>query len=302
LVRKGIGMCLDQGLDFVLGVGGGSSSDSAKAIAAGVKLKGDIWGAYEDFHTRIPDSEKNYVLRDALPFGVVMTKAGTGSDFDCTSVMTNWDTHEKLMVITPVLFPKFTICDPELTFTLPADQTAYGTADMMTHVFEQYFSHTSDAQAQDRIKEGLLKTMIECGPVAIADPTNYSARANLLYCASWACSQLAQVGVVNDWASHLIEQAVGAHRCESRTWHGGNHPGWMRYVIEAGPKKFAQYGERVGHLRRGQRPGRGLEAIDRTQSSGRRWELRRLLPRRSCEGDPRRRGRPCLRPIGARPL
>ncbi len=268
LVRRGIGLCLDQGVDFVLGVGGGSASDTAKAIAAGVKLKGDIWGAYEDFHTRIPNSEKKYVVREALPFGVVMTKAGTGSDFDCTSVMTNWDTHEKLMVIAEPLFPRFTVCNPELTFTLGADQTAYGTADMMTHVFEQYFSHTSESPTQDRIKEGLLKTMIECGPTAIAEPTNYAARANLLYCASWACSQLAQVGVVNDWASHLIEHELSALTDVN---HGLGmavvYPGWMRHVIEAGPEKFAQYGERVwGIDRRGRSDlDVGHEAIDRTQ-------------------------------------
>lgn len=268
LVRKGIDMCRSEKLDFVLGVGGGSTSDTAKAIAAGMKLDGDIWNAYEDFHTRKPDCEKKYLVREALPFGVVMTKAGTGSDFDCTSVMSNWETHEKLMVIAYPLFPKFTICDPELTFTLPQDQTAYGTADMMTHVFEQYFSHTSHAPAQDRIKEGLLRTMIECGPIAIAEPTHYSARANLLYCASWACSQLVQVGVVNDWASHLIEHELSAITDVN---HGLGmaivYPGWMRHVIEQGPEKFAQYGERVWDIPRRGRTDLdvGYESIDRTQ-------------------------------------
>lgn len=268
LVRKGIEICRENDIGFVLGVGGGSTSDSAKAIAAGVELNGDIWNAYEDFHTRKPDSEKNYLVREALPFGVIMTKAGTGSDFDCTSVMSNWDTHEKLMVIANPLFPKFTICDPELTYTLPKDQTAYGTADMMTHIFEQYFSHTAAAPAQDRIKEGLLRTMIECGPAAIRDPKDYVARANLLYCASWACSQLVQVGVVNDWASHLIEHELSAITDVN---HGLGmavvYPGWMRYVIESGPEKFAQYGERVWGISRHGRSDLevGYEAIDKTQ-------------------------------------
>lgn len=309
LVRDGIALCREQELDFVLGVGGGSTSDTAKAVAAGVKLKGPIWGAYEDFHTRIPESEKRCVVRDALPFGVVMTKAGTGSDFDCTSVMSNWDTHEKLMVIAPALFPKFTVCDPELTFTLPADQTAYGTADMMTHVFEQYFSHTSDSPAQDRIKEGLLKTMIECGPIAIAEPTNYAARANLLYCASWACSQLAQVGVVNDWASHLIEHELSA---ATDVNHGLGmaivYPGWMRHVIEAGPEKFAQYGERVWGICRAGRNDLevGHEAIDRTQAFWSSMGIAATLAEAGVEADVLpRAARQAVRfgPIGAyRPL
>ena len=268
LVKEGIRLCQQNNLDFVLGVGGGSSSDSAKAIAAGLKLDGDIWNAYEDFHTREPEDQKKYVIRDAIPCGVVMTKAGTGSDFDCTSVMSNWDTHEKLMIIYGPLFPQFTICDPELTYTVPKDQTAYGVADMMTHVFEQYFSHTSNAPAQDRIKEGLLQTMIECGAVAVEEPENYEARANLLYCASWACSQLVQVGVVNDWGSHLIEHELSAITDLN---HGLGmaivYPGWMRHVIEQGPEKFAQYGERVWGISRNGRSDLdvGHEAIDKTQ-------------------------------------
>jgi alcohol dehydrogenase len=207
-------------------------------------------------------------VREALPTGVVMTKAGTGSDFDMTSVLSNWETREKLMIIYPVLFPRFAICDPELSFSLPADQTAYGTADMMTHVFEQYFSHTADAPAQDRIKEGLLKTIIETGPRALANPQDYAARANLLYCASWACSQLVQLGVVNDWSSHLIEHEVTAITDLN---HGLGmaiiYPGWMRYVITESPTKFAQYAERVwGIVRQGRSDLEvGLEGIERTQ-------------------------------------
>jgi alcohol dehydrogenase YqhD (iron-dependent ADH family) len=272
LVREGIEICRANHLDFVLGVGGGSTADTAKAIAAGLKLDGDVWNAYEDFHTRKPESEKKHLIREAIPLGVVMTKAGTGSDFDCTSVMSNWETHEKLRVIYSPLFPKFSICDPELTYTVPRDQTAYGVADMMTHVFEQYFSHTLHAPAQDRIKEGLLKTMIEFGPIAIQEPENYDARANLLFCASWACSLLAHVGVVNDWASHSIEHELSAITDLN---HGLGmaivYPGWMRHVIEHGPAKFAQYGERVWGLSREGRADLdvGLEAIDRTREA---WE------------------------------
>ena len=268
LVRQGIALCREHDLQFVLSIGGGSACDTAKAIAAGVKLPGDIWQAYIDFHTRIPEDEKKYVVREALPTGVVMTKAGTGSDFDMTSVLSNWETREKLMIIYPVLFPRFAICDPELSFSLPADQTAYGTADMMTHVFEQYFSHTADAPAQDRIKEGLLKTIIETGPRALANPQDYAARANLLYCASWACSQLVQLGVVNDWSSHLIEHEVTAITDLN---HGLGmaiiYPGWMRYVITESPTKFAQYAERVWGIARQGRSDLevGLEGIERTR-------------------------------------
>jgi len=268
LVRQGIELCRAHKLQLVLGVGGGSTCDTAKAIAAGVELQGDIWNAYIDFHTRIPVSEKKYVPREALPIGVVMTKAATGSDFDLTSVMTNWETHEKLMIIYNCLFPKFAICDPELQYSLPADQTAYGVADMMTHIFEQYFSHSSDTPAQDRVKEGLLRTMIEMGPRALADPHDYDARSDLLYCASWACSQLVQQGVINDWASHLIEHEVSGITDVN---HGLRmafvYPGWMCYVVEKGPEKFAQYAERVWDIPRAGRDDRdvALDGIERTK-------------------------------------
>ncbi len=268
LVRQGIEICRENRLGFVLGVGGGSTSDTAKAIAAGCLLHGDVWQAYLDFHTRIPVEQKTSVPGEALPVGVVMTKAGTGSDFDLTSVMSNWETHEKLMIIYPCLFPKFAICDPELHVSLSADQTAYGTADMMTHIFEQYFSHTPHSPAQDWIKEGILRTMIEAGPRALADPEDVDTRADLLYCASWACSQLVQQGVVNDWGSHLIEHELSAITDVN---HGLGmavvYPGWMRYVVSEGPGKFAQYAERVWGITREGRDDTevALEGIDRTQ-------------------------------------
>lgn len=284
LVRKGIEICREHDLQFVLAVGGGSCSDTAKAVAAGVKLDGDIWQAYIDFHTRIPESEKKYLVKDALPTGVVMTKAGTGSDFDMTSVLSNWETREKLMIIYPVLFPKFAICDPELTFSLSKDQTAYGIADMMTHVFEQYFSHTSNAPAQDGMKEALLRTMISSGKIAIDKPNDYAARANLLYCASWACSQLVQLGVVNDWGSHLIEHEVTAITDLN---HGLGmsiiYPAWMHYVIKKGPEKFAQYAEKVWGIERQGRSSLdvGLEGIQKTRDF---WSLLGIPPTLSKAG------------------
>jgi len=139
LVREGIRICRERGVDVLLGAGGGSTCDTTKAIAFGVFLEQDVWEAYETFHQQM---HGNPVARPAvparcLPFGIVMTKPGTGSDFDYTSVLSNRETGEKLMVINKVMYPGFAIIEPSLAATLPREQAAFGVADIMTHVLEQ---------------------------------------------------------------------------------------------------------------------------------------------------------------------
>lgn len=265
-VRRGVQLCRDHDLQLVLAVGGGSCSDSAKAIAAGVRCDFDIWEAFADFHRRIPPEEKR-TPRESLPVVVVMTKAGTGSEFDLTSVLTNQETHEKLILMHPCLFPVCAICDPELTYSLPADQTAAGVADMMTHYFEQYFSPTADAHALDRFKEAMLQTAIENGPRALAAPRDSAARKNLVFCSTWSCSSLNITGVVPEWSTHFIEHEVTALTDLN---HGVGmailYPAWMSYVLEASPGKFAQYGRRVWGLNTAAPDTEvGRLAIDRTR-------------------------------------
>jgi len=267
-VHKGIEICRKEKVDFVLAAGGGSCSDAAKAIAGGAKADFDIWQAFADFRRPVPFSEKKYPMT-ALPIGVVITKSATGSEFDITAVVTKTDgpTREKLLLMTPAFYPKFSICDPTLAFTLPADQTAYGAADMMTHYFEQYFGPSTDCEYLDRMKEGVLKTIITCAPQAVKNPNDYNARANLMY-AALSCSCQTINGVIPEWTSHFIEHEITA---VTDLQHGLGmaiiFPAWMKYVIKDNPKKFAQYAERVWDV---QRKGRsdlevGMEGIEKTQ-------------------------------------
>ncbi len=273
LVKKGIEICKEEDIDFILGVGGGSVSDSAKAIAMGAKVDYDVWEMFEDFHNIMHGASPEdhpHIPTEIIPLGVVMTKAGTGSDFDYTSVLSNKaaDPHEKLMVINKVMYPAFTIQDPELTTTLPERQIAYGSADIMTHIFEQYFTPTTDIDILDRYKEGALKTVIECGQRALADPADTGAQGSLLYIAGWACSDQYMTGTLGGWAAHMIEHELSA-ATDLNHGHGMaiTYLAWMEYVLDALPWKFAQYGERVWGLKRGGRSDMavGKEAIDRTR-------------------------------------
>lgn len=268
-VYEGIDICREEKIDFILAVGGGSVSDTAKAIAAGAKADFDIWHAFADFLRHVPDSEKK-IPCEALPIGVVITKAGTGSEFDLTSVMTKWEEgapHEKLLHMNPIFYPRVAICDPTLTNTLPPDQTAYGIADMMTHYFEQYFSLSENTEYLDRMKEGALKTIITCGPRAIADPKDYAARAELMYAALWSCSAQNITGVVPEWTSHFIEHEITALTDLN---HGLGmaviFPAWMRYVIGDHPARFARYASEVWGISRKGRDDLavGLEGIEKT--------------------------------------
>ncbi len=269
LVYKGIEICREERIDFILAVGGGSVSDTAKAVAAGAKSDFDIWDAFADFLKRVPDSEKKIPV-DALPIGVITTKAGTGSEFDLTSVVTKWEDdapHEKLLHMNPVFYPRFTICDPTLTYTLPPDQTAYGIVDMMTHYFEQYFTGSKNTEYLDRMKEGVLKTVITCGPHALEKPDDYIPRADLMYAAMWSCSAQNIVGVVPEWTSHFIEHEITALTDLN---HGLGmaviFPAWMRYVIDAHPARFARYASEVWDIPRNGRNDfdLGMEGIEKT--------------------------------------
>ncbi len=269
LVRKGVEICKDKNIEFILGVGGGSTSDTAKAIGIGAKVEYDVWEVYEDFHHIMHGASGRYphVPTEMLPVGVVMTKAGTGSEFDYTSVLSNHARREKLMVINKVLYPKFAIHDPTLTYTLPVEQIAYGTADIMTHLFEQYFTRSKDTDILDRYKEAGLKTVIESGTRAVKNPQDHAAQSYLLYIAAWACSDQSMCGAMGGWAAHMIEHELSAAVDLN---HGLGmaivYIAWMKYVVEVIPEKFAQYGESVWKIERRGRSDLdvGMEAIDKT--------------------------------------
>lgn len=236
LVYEGIEMCRKEGYDFILAVGGGSTIDSAKAIAAGSCYDGDFW----DFYT------KKAVIEKALPVGTILTIAAAGSEGSTNTVITNETTGVKTGAGSDLLRPKFSILNPELTCTLPPYQTAAGATDIMIHICERYFSNTEEVEITDRLCEAVLKTMIYETPRVIEDPNNYEARANIMWAGMLAHNNVCGVGRVQDWASHHIEHELSALYDVT---HGAGlaviAPAWMRHVLRINPHKLVQFAERV---------------------------------------------------------
>lgn len=235
-VRKGVELCKVEGIDFILAVGGGSVIDCTKAIAAGAKYDGDAWDLVI----------KKAAVKEALPFGTVLTLAATGSEMNSGSVITNWETNEKYGWGSPYTFPVFSILDPENTYTVPRDQTVYGIVDMMAHVFEHYFHLEENTPLQDRMCESLLLTVMETAPKLLADLENYEHRATILYNGTMALNGMLSMGFRGDWASHNIEHAVSA---VYDIPHGGGlailFPNWMKHNISVKPERFSQLAIRV---------------------------------------------------------
>ena len=236
-VREGIEICRREAIDGLLAVGGGSVIDTAKAIAAGVPYDGDFW----DFWAG------KAVISAALPIGVVLTIPAAGSEGSGNSVITNTATNAKISLRTDYwLRPKFALLDPELTYTLPAFQTACGIADMMAHIFERYFSPTTDVEVTDRVSEGVLKAIVEEGPKVMADPADYQARANIMWAGTLAHNGVCGCGRAEDWTSHAMEHEVSALYGVA---HGAGlavvMPAWMTYMAHHAPSKGAQMARRV---------------------------------------------------------
>jgi alcohol dehydrogenase len=234
--RKGVEICKQEGIEFLLAVGGGSVIDCTKLIAAGAKYDGDPW----DIVVR------KAFAREALPFGTVLTLAATGSEMNSGSVITNWETNEKYGWGSAVTFPKFSILDPVNTFTVPRNQTIYGMVDMMSHVFEHYFHLEENTQFQDRMCESLLITVMETAPKLLADLENYEHRATILYAGTMALNGMVNMGYHGDWATHNLEHAVSA---VYDIPHGGGlatlFPHWMEHNLSVKPERFKQLAVRV---------------------------------------------------------
>lgn len=199
LVYEGIELCRKEKVDFILAVGGGSTIDSAKAIAAGVVYDGDFWDYYQ-----------GKTVDKALPIGTVLTIAAAGSEGSPDSVITCEDGMYKRGASGEAFRPKFTILNPALTQTLPAYQTACGITDIMAHLYERYLTNTKEVEVTDRMIEALLLTMIHEGPRVIEDPDNYEARANIMWAGMMAHNNSCGVGRSQDWTSHDIEHELSA--------------------------------------------------------------------------------------------
>lgn len=238
-VEKGITLCRDLAVDFILAVGGGSVIDCVKLMAAGVHTDAPAW----DIVTKKVHVEK------ALPFGVVLTIAATGSEMNSGSVITNWATKEKYGWGSPLVFPQFSILDPSYTFSVPKEQTIYGIVDSMSHVLEHYFHTTAHTEFQDRMCEALLITIMEAAPDVLKNPHDFDARATLMYGSTMALNNMINMGFRGDWATHNLEHAVSAvHDIP----HGGGlailFPNWMRHFVQEDVNRFRQLATRVFHV------------------------------------------------------
>lgn len=236
LVYQGIELCKNRGVDFILAVGGGSVIDSAKAIAAGAQMDCDFW----DFWKEKKPAPK------ALPIGAVLTIPAAGSEGSANSVITHEETKIKRGSGSEVLRPRFSILNPELTFTLPAWQTASGICDIIAHILERYFTNTDEVEVTDRLCEALLLTMVKEGPRVIENPENYEARANIMWAGMLAHNNVCGVGREQDWATHAIEHEVSALYDVT---HGAGlavlFPAWMKKAISHNPKPFANLATRI---------------------------------------------------------
>lgn len=235
LVYKGIELCREKDIDFILAVGGGSVIDSAKAIAMGVPYEGDFWDFYSG---KKPET--------ALPIATVLTIAAAGSEGSGDSVITKEDGGLKRGAGSDLIRPKFSIMNPELTCTLPTYQTACGATDIMAHVFERYFTNTTEVEITDRLCEAVLLTMIKETPRAIADPSNYDARANIMWAGTVAHTNIIGVGREQDWNSHGIEHELSAlYDCAHGAGLAVIMPAWMEFVYKHNALRFAQAAVRI---------------------------------------------------------
>ncbi|MBQ6813939.1 MAG: iron-containing alcohol dehydrogenase [Lachnospiraceae bacterium] len=235
LVYEGIELCKKENIDFILAVGGGSTIDSAKAIAAGALYDGDFWDFYTD-----------KIVTKALPIGTVLTIAAAGSEGSPDSVITKEEGMFKRGATGEALRPMFSILNPALTQTLPAYQTAAGVTDIMAHLFERYFTTTNDVEVTDRLIEALLITMINEAPKVIKDPNDYQARANIMWAGMLAHNNVCGVGRSQDWASHDIEHELSAtYDCTHGAGLAVVFPAWMTYNMKHDIKRFARLATNV---------------------------------------------------------
>ena len=256
-LMKAVAVARAEKVDWILAVGGGSVLDGAKFVAAAVPYPGDPW---EILVTR------GSKLQSALPIGAVLTLPGTGSEANGASVISRRSIREKLAFIHPLAFPRFSVLDPETTFTLPERQISNGVADAFTHVLEQYLTYPANAAIQDRFAESVMRVLIDEGPRSVRNPSDYGNRANVVWAATWALNGAIGAGVPQDWASHMIGHELTA-------LHGIDHARTLAVVLpsllnvqRAGKgAKLLQYGERVWGIREGTESARIDAAIERTR-------------------------------------
>ncbi len=237
-VRHGVRICKEKKIDVLLAVGGGSTIDATKFMAAGACVEHDPW----DFL-----NEKRAPIEKALPIVTVLTLAATGSEMDCGGVISNPETQDKIGRLAPAMLPKVSFLDPTLTYTVSPYQTACGAADMLSHIIEVYFNMEPDLYMLDCFMEGMMKTIIKHAPIAMKEPENYEARANLMWTSSWAINGFVNGGKRQAWSCHPMEHELSAIYDIT---HGLGlailTPRWMEYCLdERTVSKYVQFGVNV---------------------------------------------------------
>ena len=250
-------ICRREKIEWVLAVGGGSVVDGAKFVCAAVNYDGDPWNLVVDFGSSITS---------ALPLGVVLTLPATGSEANSASVISRRSLKAKLAFMNPNVFPVFSVLDPETTFTLPPRQVANGIGDAFCHVVEQYLTYPAGAAVQDQFAESIFRVLIEEGPKTLAEPTNYEARANLVWAATCALQGVVGAGVPQDWSTHTIGHELTA-------LHGIDHARTLAIVLpslletqrQTKGAKLLQFAERVWGIQEGDDEARITAAIAKTR-------------------------------------
>jgi len=246
-VDEGGALAAERGCEVVVGLGGGSPMDAAKGVAVAAFDPGNIWS-----YVNHGDPANQKRPARALPLVMVPTLAATGSEFNAGAVITNWETHEKALLWSPLLFPKVSIIDPELTLTVSRDYTIDGAIDIILHVMESYFNNRENTPLQDRISEGIMLTVMEYFPRLLRDLKDLEARSQLSWCSAMALCGVPSCGRKGlGYPVHAMEHALSGHYDIS---HGRGLailvPHWMEYSLEPGSAKFAQFAERVMGLSR----------------------------------------------------
>lgn len=245
-------------ITFLLAVGGGSVIDGTKFLSAAAKYEGDT--PWDILAKRLPISE-------AMPFGTVLTMPATGSEMNSGFVLTRQATKEKLASGSPVLFPQFSVLDPQVVSSIPQKQIANGLADSFTHVMEQYITYPSQSLLQDRFAESILHTIVEVAPTILKDPANYDAAANYMWSCTMALNGLIGQGVPQDWATHMMGHELTA-------LFGIDHartlaivaPSHYRYNFDSKKEKLAQYAERIWNITEGNEEEKARAGIEKTEA------------------------------------
>jgi len=239
LVQEGIKICRDNDINFILAIGGGSVIDSSKAIAFGVLYDGDVWDLFLG----------KAVVAKALPLGTILTIPAAGSESSTGCVITNEEGGYKRAVNSELIYPRFSILNPELAFTLPKYQVACGVTDILAHLMERYFTNTKNVELIDRLIESTMKTVINNIPIILKQNDNYDAWAEIMWSGTIAHNNLLNTGRVGDWASHDIEHELsGIYDVAHGAGLAVMFPAWMKYVYMQDVQRFAQFAVRVWNV------------------------------------------------------